>query len=200
MFEREYRDLAHVPRWSIIPTIQKQSVAEHSYYVTLYAYQIMLKLRLDPRFTLVGLYHCLEHDRSECYTSDIPGPTKRHIVDKDKEFLFEVKSDAARFETHKWDKKDLAGMPVGTAPIVLAVRKLADLMDEFAFWKEEGKLGNARAGQMLRAIRVRLDAAATNLGEATNNRAEVWDRVVNPFIAGCDKDKVVPEENSDVVA
>lgn len=190
MFEREYRDLAHVPRWVIIPTIQRQSVAEHSYYVTLYASHIMFKLNLDPRFTLPALYHCLEHDRSECYTGDIPGPAKRSMVDPNKVKVFEVKGDLDRFSTDKFDADK----------IIVAIRKLADLMDEYAFWKEEGALGNSRCRQMLNAIEPRLDAAAKNLGELTSNELPVFDRIVIPFKQGCDRPKVVPENNTDVAS
>lgn len=192
MFEREYRDLAHVPRWVIIPTLQKQSVAEHSYYVTLYSTHIMFKLRLDPRFTLPAIYHALEHDREEAFTGDIPGPSKKilGIVGKNLDTAVE---ESTRFQSNNFG---------GADPIALAIVKLADLMDQYAFWKEEGKLGNGRAGQMLNSIRPKVDAAGhalgglvnAGLGEVDVTRLYIEDRILHEFYSQCNQDKLLPGE------
>lgn len=190
MFEREYRDLAHVPRWSILPTIQNQSVAEHSFYVALYASHILLKLNLDGKYLMPALRHAIEHDRDECYMSDIPGPAKRGCIDPDKSYIYKTKENLRRFESNDFSDDKIA----------VAVRKVADLMDEYAFWKEEGILGNGRAGQMLKVIEERLRAAGLKLGKLTGNEDEVVHRVLHPFMAGCNVNKIVPEDNQNDVA
>lgn len=184
MFEREYRDLAHVPRWGIIPVIHRQSVAEHSYYVSLYASHIVQILGIGYPYIAPVLYHCLEHDRSECYTSDIPGPVKRGIVDKTAELVYETREDFERFGANKFAADE----------VVLAIRKLADLMDEYAYWKEEGMLGNQRAGQMLAIVDSRLLKAAEHCGKVTGNEEHMLPRIIEPFKSGCNKKKVVPHD------
>ena len=65
--------MATVPRWTIIPTIQKQSVAEHSYFVGLYADWIASMVKYEgSRETLIG--YGLLHDMPEIVTGDLPTP------------------------------------------------------------------------------------------------------------------------------
>lgn len=189
MFERDYRDLAHVPRWGIIPVIKRQTVAEHKYFVTLYISHICHVLRLGNEILIEGLRHGLEHDRSEVYTSDIPGPVKRSIVDKDKENWYELKEDLRRFQMMKYD----------TNKVVVAIRKMADLMDEYAYWQEEWTLGNKRATQMLKVISPALAQAAALVGELTNNM-DMTLQILDTFKSNSIKDKVIPEDPRDAMA
>lgn len=184
LFEREYRDLSHVPRWGIIPVIKRQTVAEHKYYVTLYISHICKALNLGCHTLVDALQHGLEHDRSECYTSDIPGPVKRSIVDSELEAIFEDNEDARRFETHKHDQR---------LEVVL-IRKLADLLDEYAYWFEEYMLGNRRAGQMMKVIQPALLAASDKVGVATSNRQKMKPKVLKPFFDGLTDKKIVPND------
>ena len=89
MFEHEYRDMAFVPRWAILRTIKNQSVAEHSYFVALYSEQICSTLGLTMEQTGCVLSYALLHDVAETFLGDIPGPSKREIVDKAKYEKFE---------------------------------------------------------------------------------------------------------------
>lgn len=184
MFARDYRDLSHVPRWSIIPVIHRQSVAEHSYYVTLYISHICRVLGIGNHLVIDAMYHGLEHDRSESYTSDIPGPVKRSIVDAGKEMYYECKEDLRRFGTPKYD----------TDKVVVAIRKLADLMDEFAYWFEEGVLGNQRANQMMMVIRPALLDAADLVGEITENKEKIEPLIICPFFDQLTTKKIVPAD------
>lgn len=184
MFERDYRDLAHVPRWSIIPVIKRQSVAEHKYYVTLYCSHICHALDLGCSILIEAMRHGLEHDRSESYTSDIPGPVKRSVIDPEKEQWYELKEDLRRFTMQKYD----------TNKVVVAIRKLADLMDEYAYWFEEGVLGNQRSAQMMTVIRPALKEAADKVGDLTNNKPRVHKFVLEPFFAGMTNRKIVPAD------
>lgn len=186
MFEREYRDLSSVPRWGIVPVIRRQSVAEHSYYVTLYAHHICWALGLDERTTLQVLRHCLEHDREECFTSDIPGPVKRSITDPDKEENFVNRECAKRFELSDFKDKGL----------VLMVRKLADLMDEYAYWNEEDQLGNKRGMFLLGEVSTRLYLASAKL--SLFSAENVIEKVLAPFFEAQSLGKILPENNSDV--
>lgn len=80
MFEREIRTLAFVPRWAIIRTNRQQNVAEHSFFVAIYADQIASMIgwmgRRDVLFRL-SLYH----DLDETLTGDIVAPAKRVMAE-----------------------------------------------------------------------------------------------------------------------
>lgn len=136
MFEREQRLLSFVPRWSIIRQIRGQSVAEHSYYVALYVEQICRILDCDMRFTLDCLQAALWHDMEECFTGDIPGPSKRQMVDKRQVDRFVENSIIERFasSTEVWR--------MHSHPSVKAVLKVADLLDEVCYLSTEIQMGN----------------------------------------------------------
>lgn len=75
---RWMRRLSFVPRWTIVPTIRKQSVAEHSFQVA--AITLVLlglhKKGQEGAFRLVVLEKALRHDMSEAATGDEPSPSK----------------------------------------------------------------------------------------------------------------------------
>jgi hypothetical protein len=77
----KFRDLAHVPRWAIARTNRQQSVAEHSYYVTLYA--IAIAQELEVPITGGFISYCLLHDMDEIHTGDLPSGYKRDHGIKD---------------------------------------------------------------------------------------------------------------------
>lgn len=68
------RRIRHVPRWVIVPTINKQNVAEHAFHVTwLMAW---LCNRFKVPITSKRLIMALCHDATEAVTGDIPTPAK----------------------------------------------------------------------------------------------------------------------------
>jgi len=71
---RKLRRLKFVPRWCIIPTINKQNVAEHSFHVAwLY---VWVCARLGLPVSAHNLIVALVHDADEAVTGDLPTPTK----------------------------------------------------------------------------------------------------------------------------
>lgn len=158
MFEREYRELSWVPRWTIIRRIREQSVAEHSYYVALYAGQVadLVKWKGD-RGTL--LKWALLHDLAEVFTSDIPGPTKRAMIDKGKGAAFVANELNRRFP-------DLAvpdGVTHGAFAEIEAIVKVADLIDENCYLASERQLGNGTLDVVRANSLIRLHTAIDNL-------------------------------------
>ena len=65
--------LSNIKRWLIVETSREQSVAEHSYNVTILAMRVASVLNLP-----VGriVFRALLHDAEECWTGDIPSPIK----------------------------------------------------------------------------------------------------------------------------
>lgn len=116
---RYSRRLSFVPRWSVMPTIRNQSVAEHSYHVTQIAVWLMtmhvsqshgsqFPIRL---LDVVNL--ALNHDNYEAVTGDAPSPSKPGAGANPKE------AD----QTH-------------------VIVKVADILEAIAFIWEEERLGN----------------------------------------------------------
>ena len=76
---RKLRRLQWVPRWVVVPTIKKQSVAEHSFsVVTISLWLAKFHARgEDPEFLIKVVRHAMEHDSEEAVTGDIPSPVKQ---------------------------------------------------------------------------------------------------------------------------
>jgi len=145
MFERELRELSFVPRWTIVRRIKEQSVAEHSYYVALYAGQIA-DLVEWPGNRAALLDMALRHDLDEVFLSDIPGPSKRAIVDELNASRFVDKELSRRFgkdyHTH--------GKAEGDEWLqITAIIKVADLLEGVLWMATEQQLGNRSLSKVL---------------------------------------------------
>lgn len=107
------RRLSIVPRWAVVQTTRKQSVAEHSYGVALFS-TMLLEVHArgkEPAFRLEVLEYSIEHDKEESVTGDVPSPSK---------------------QSKAIDKSDQVRILV----------KCADLLEAMAFMYEEILLGN----------------------------------------------------------
>lgn len=115
--------LSIVPRWTIVRTIQKQSVAEHCFNVERIATQIAIKwMGIREIELLFGIsQYALHHDDDEALTGDIPSTAKGYVQ-------INLVS-----ESHKWAHGN---------DTVIHVVKLADLLEAVWFLSIESKLGN----------------------------------------------------------
>lgn len=163
MFERELRDLAFVPRWVIARTIRGQSVAEHSFYVAVYADEIA-RIIGWPGSNQVGdcrlelMRAALWHDAEECCTGDIPGPAKRTICSQEQ---YAQAAYAYKTERFGWDHHVTGFGPNDIA--IRAIIKVANLLEECLFLAEERQLGNKAVDQMFYGSRRRMDEAIRKL-------------------------------------
>lgn len=74
---RKFARLSHVPRWTVVPTIRKQSVAEHTFnvlWITKYLRSQLPSVYFDNDI----LSSALSHDLDEAVTGDVPAPNKQH--------------------------------------------------------------------------------------------------------------------------
>ena len=150
---REIRDLDHARRWGVARFLNEQSVAEHSYFVVVYCSWIWKALGHQVQNICFGelLDYAAFHDVGEQFTTDIPGPVKRAVVDLVKLKAYERAGIIERYGNF---------VPV-EAPnsLVAAIVKLADLMDECTYLIGEERLGNTTVGNLYLASKSRLDAA-----------------------------------------
>ncbi len=81
LFPPELRTASVVHRWSIARLFNKDSVAEHSFFVTFYALQIARLVNWAGPYDELT-FAALMDDVEETFTSDIVSPVKRQIVDE----------------------------------------------------------------------------------------------------------------------
>lgn len=83
LFPPELRTASVVQRWSIVRTINPDSVANHSFYVVYYSLQIARLVKWPgPLADLT--FAALMDDIEETFTSDIISPVKHEIIDEGK--------------------------------------------------------------------------------------------------------------------
>ena len=145
MFEREIRDTAFVPRWSIVRVSRQQSIAEHAYFVAIYSDQIAEILGWEgPRDALFR--YALMHDADEILSGDIAGPAKKilkkavgvsiHIFDN---WLFQqMKRRIPDFE--RWVRS--TGSNLRWDEDIKAIIKIADILESVLFLVDEQFIGN----------------------------------------------------------
>lgn len=80
LFPPELRTASIVQRWSIVRTLNPDSVANHSFYVSFYALQIARLVEWPGPYADLT-FAALMHDVEETFTSDIISPVKKQIVD-----------------------------------------------------------------------------------------------------------------------
>ena len=149
------RVLSFVPRWTIAPHINKQSVAEHSYYVTLYTSKIAGFKKWPNEKRWIAMEYALRHDAAEYRTGDIPGPVKKYIVDP---FLLKSYEDTVVAEL---------GPDYGVLQItdeeILSVVKTADIIDTYLWLCTEVAMGNLMLDRQRMATLERLRAATDKI-------------------------------------
>ena len=154
MFNKEYRLLSFVPRWGIAPRLTQQSVAEHCFYVALYSSQLCDRMSdLPPAYKNIIVGYALRHDAYEVWTSDMPGPGKRYILDERK-----MDEYIGMFAKIVPDYRDYRRLATGVKIEELASRiiKTADLLDEVFYLTMEFHMGNTLVENVLVHSRKRL--------------------------------------------
>lgn len=138
MFEREIRTLDYVPRWVIVRSHHRQTVASHSYFVAVYAMQIADVIGWSgDRGAL--LKYALQHDWAEVFTGDIPHPSKAYGMDRDRWKRFEEAQ-----LVHLFGREGLLRPEKDIKSIVT----VADLFESLLFLTGEVALGNRQVDSM----------------------------------------------------
>ena len=163
MFERELRQLSFVPRWVITRNLRTQSVAEHSFYVAVYAEQLAIWLGYEGDWQAL-IHAALWHDAEECFTGDIPGPTKRSIIDSDRCEKFIMKGLKERFGNQVFNITEEQRV----------ILKIANLLDEVFYQAGEEEMGNLTAAQSKNLSIKRLKAAVESLPLTAFTVVELW--------------------------
>lgn len=168
MFERELRDLAFVPRWGIVRTVRQQNVAEHTFFVAIYADQIAGAIGWQgDRAQLFRL--ALAHDWDEIFTSDIAAPAKRVLkkaAGKDGWINFERWLRHLSLDRFPYFKEWIDGFKESTeAHQAEEILKVADLLEAVLYLAEEENLGNGNVSHRRDFLQNQLITATDKLKE-----------------------------------
>jgi putative hydrolase of HD superfamily len=137
-FYMQMLNLAHIKRYSVIPRIHEESIAEHSFFVA----AIVMKLYDEYEFR-VGHATCMAilHDWTESYTDDITVLTKRKYP--------EIAKVVERVES-KVAKKELSPMAYELwkeykegETVESKIVKYADTLQVIQYAQGEVNLGNS---------------------------------------------------------
>ncbi len=157
-FTREDRELAFVPRWNIVRTIRQQSVAEHSFYVALWAERVAILIGLVDLTKLYFLGRvALVHDMREIFSGDIPATFKRKL----RKDLGRDLRGLDDFGTNSITNDESNMGFQGSSQII----KVADLIEAFVFCCEEQQLGNGAISEVRDDVEVQLRGAIQALNE-----------------------------------
>lgn len=135
------RRLAEVPRWTVIPVLRRQSVAEHSFHVATVALWLagrssaVVRGEVDRSDLLTA---ALTHDSSEAVCGDLPTPSKRHLEPN-------LTNLEETLGVKKWPEN------------VRNIVKCADMLEAIMFLREEELMGNKRIDAVLAQILDRFD-------------------------------------------
>lgn len=134
-FAPSLRDMSYVPRWAILRRTRNQSLAEHSYFVALYADQIARMIGWSGDLAELMRYS-LYHDLDETVTGDIPGPAKRAAWDKEK-----AEEAMSSVMTGKYGS-DVVDTRRLVSPEAKSIVSVADAVEEVCFLCEQMMMGN----------------------------------------------------------
>lgn len=139
VFDVRERDLAFVPRWTITRNIRQQNVAEHSFFVDLWATRIAKSWDWDyERLYNLSMYAKM-HDVYETLSGDIPSPFKSALknggnsLDYAESYLSPLINDTPEkytVEDGSWDDG------------IIDLVKFCDLVEALIKIAEETSMGN----------------------------------------------------------
>lgn len=166
----DYLRAGHVKRWHIINTGYAQSLAEHSFLVTVIAielYNAMIGLEgrgEGNKEMLVLIMGALFHDMPEVRTGDIPTPGKQYIRDRMADGVLEKGRDV--FEDIDLDL--MPEIPYLGGQVPPALQDFIDMADliEAAVWIEQNGVGH-HSKIVADRIRVRMERKIAELTEST---------------------------------
>lgn len=142
--EREIRILSNIYRWAVVPTIRRQSVAEHSFFVACLVSHLCRETGIEKAVGVTRdelVQAALFHDLDEVITGDIPGPTYRVVKSAPswKEWL--------TMKVRMW----FPWIEEPKKPAFKVVQ-LCDCLEAFLFLREEVELGNSGVTRNLDSV------------------------------------------------
>ena len=187
-FSHQFKDLVYIPRWSIIRNVRQQSVAEHSYFVTLYGLAIAKYVGYTGSMSIL-VRELMTHDLDEMITGDINSPVKWDVERKMK--TMGRGDHRIRVQNILVGKVDHPpGMQYTNLPVhdvspstmeedcfdSIAIRKVADVYEACLYLAEEKSMGNMSVdsgdNSLLRHLKDSLNLMIAELMKKVENGEE----------------------------
>ena len=154
-FIRSIYKLQYIKRYNTWQRINNESVAEHSFYVVLFANRICQMLELPDNIKLTVMELCMIHDTPEIVINDITYDAKCampeiiEILDK-----YESKYFEENFNDIFNKKRELSDLEL---ELVRNILKMADCMSAIQYCDNEIELGNNRFIQIFKEASLRYE-------------------------------------------
>lgn len=181
----DFLRMGQVKRWHIINTSASQTLADHSYLVTVIALHLfdrMVGVKDDEHGALRVVVGALFHDAAEVRTGDPPSPSKRLFRDVGGRDLFRKIEDALLPDGVPYLREH-------PAPAIADFIKMADVI-ESAHWIGENGMG-AHARKVAELNRRSLEELVHNLSMATGTD---WYGPVNEVLMALGMSYISKEE------
>jgi 5'-deoxynucleotidase YfbR-like HD superfamily hydrolase len=150
----EERELAYVPRWSILRVNKRQSVAEHCYFVTRYVIELAKLLNYPLKSDFIETVLC--HDDGEIHSGDIPTPWKKKIGIREEVLEIEALTDFER-----------------------KLLKIADVLEAILYLVDEQLSGNVTTDPAEESLSTRLEELTWNVLIPSMNNMGLFDYLDN---------------------
>lgn len=182
LFPPELRTASVVPRWSIVWTLCRDTVTNHSYYVTFYAHQIARMLAWEGPMAAL-MFRAITHDLDETITGDIVSPVKDEILDNARASDYIDLQMNARLPTvlQNIDMYE-AAMTDDEIHEVELILKVADRLDALIFLIMEQRLGNGVIAPRIPSAMARLESAFRELPVDKTEIDRLWNTVMLPAV------------------
>lgn len=164
-FNPQLRVLGHVPRWTIVRTIQSQSVAEHSYFVAKYAAMICEFLGTNETLKNACMLYALDHDIDEMISGDVPSPFKKAPGMDFENAMGHYDFDLTPFYCNK-----------NVTEQVVEIVRAADLLDAAMFLQDEIAMGNTTVIEHAKYVGQLLQAAVREVSE------DLYAEIIRPLL------------------
>jgi len=144
---------AHIHRYSSIPILLKESVAEHSFYVAIYTQVLCDYLKVAGDNRRVAIEAALLHDIEECLTGDFLRSFKKSGGELEKQIKKAAETCAFKVIGEMFNHSDVVptffwGGAKGNHTEGRIVQ-MADFLSVVSYLSKESALGNRYAQQMM---------------------------------------------------
>lgn len=186
MFPPELRTASIVPRWSIVWTLTRDTVANHSYYVTFYARKIAQLLGWGGNWATL-MFLALTHDLDETITGDMVSPVKGEILDMERAADYIEMKMTERLPDIMQETKAITDSTGNKAKERMIdecwlIIKAADRLDALLFLTGEHRMGNGVIAPRIADAESRLYSAWMDLPADHDDLQEMWQTVMLPVI------------------
>lgn len=169
--------MSFMKRFNNAVHIHEENVAEHSFYVAMYAYALCDELRIGGVLRQIIIEKALVHDVHESIVSDIPHNVKK--MDADVEHFFESYERHYNRKNFTQLEKTYNGLFAVDQGICDLVVTLADVLSVRQYAELEVSLGNKHFEEILEGTNNRISECIKQLKIAKLTYIDEVERLIN---------------------